>query len=87
MFHYTIFATLMRDIARVPEIVDDNIEELEKEVDAINQQIDLETKLNTPISRMSIVKLRGRLSLINSRLRKYKLVLTNIERASKIISV
>lgn len=82
MYFYDIFANFISNIDKVDETAINNIRKLEVERKEILAIMDLESTTNSPLSTMSIVRLQNRLKSVNARIRKNKLVLSNIENAS-----
>ncbi len=82
MYFYDIFTNFISNIDKVDETAINNIRKLEVERKEILAIMDLESTTNSPLSTMSIIRLKNRLKSVDARIRKNKLVLSNIEKAS-----
>lgn len=82
MYFYDIFTNFISNIDKVDETAINNIRKLEAERKEILAIMDLESTTNSPLSSMSIARLQNKLKSVDARIRKNKLVLSNIEKAS-----
>lgn len=82
MYFYDIFTNFISNVDKVDETAINNIRKLEVERKEILAIMDLESTTNSPLSTMSIIRLQNRLKSVDARIRKNKLVLSNIEKAS-----